>query len=264
MGVLAQTVEDAAALLSVMAGACPNDRASEQIPFDEIPDYRSFCRRSALRRARIGIPRNAFRNNDGNKTDAVELAALEETISIMTHAGAIIVDPAEYPDHATFFEESPHLKMIYNNADWKAQFEDYVTKLVKNPQDIHTMADFVEFTKACPAEEYPSRNIDGLLAVRDALPEDDPSVEAAFKQVHKWALEGCIEGAILKYQLDALMVPSNVSTTVAAAACCPVINVPWGYYPEGTPSVWNGRHNLLLRHENTPYATCYDYVKGDF
>ena len=255
VGVMAQTVEDAAALLSIIAGPCPQDEKTEQIPFDEIPDYPSFCRKSALRGARIGIPRNAFKNNDGNVVDAVEHAALEETISIMAQAGATIIDPAEYPEYATFFAKSPQLKSIYHNADWKAQFEDYVARLIKNPQDIHSMSDLVEFTKAYPAEEYPSRNIEGLIAIRDALPDDDPSVEAAFEQVHQWAMEGCIEGAMQGHQLDALIMPSGVSTTVAAAACCPVINVPWGYYPKGTPLVWNGRHDLLLRHENTPYVT---------
>ncbi|EXJ94079.1 hypothetical protein A1O1_02472 [Capronia coronata CBS 617.96] len=257
VGVMAQTVEDAAALLTVIAGACPHDRRTEEIPFDEIPDYRSFCRRSALRGARIGIPRNAFQNNDGNVVDAVELAALEETISIMAKAGAVIVDPAEYPEYATFFAKSPSMKAVYNNADWKAQFEDYVARLTKNPQNIHTISDLVEFTKTCPAEEYPSRNIDGLLHIEKALSADDPSVEAAFEQVRQWAMEGCIQGAVQRHQLDALILPSGVSTTVAAAACCPVINVPWGYYPKGTPLVWNGRGNLLLRHENTPFGLSF-------
>ena len=255
IGVMAQTVEDAAALLSVIAGKCPHDRETEQIPFDTIPDYRSFCKKSALRGARIGIPRNAFKNNDGNVVDAVELAALEKTISTMAKAGAIIVDPADYPEYATFFASSPPLKAIYNHADWKAQFDDYMTKLIQNPQNIQSMSDLVDFTRACPAEEYPSRNVDGLIAVRDALPADAPTVEAAFEQVYQWAMKGCIQGAFQRHQLDALILPSGVSTTVAAAACCPVVNVPWGYYPKGTPLVWNGRRDLLLRHENTPYIT---------
>ena len=100
------------------------------------------------------------------------------------------------------------------------------------------MADLVEFTKAYPKEEYPSRNIDGLIGIRDALPSDDQSVERAFKQVHR-------------YDLDVLILPSGVSTTVAAPAGCPVINLLWGFYPKDTPLVWNDHHDLSLRHENT-------------
>ena len=122
---MAQIVEDAAALLSIIAGECPYDRKTEQIPFDEIPDYRSFCRKSALRGACIGIPRHAFENNDGNEVDAVELSALEEIISIMAKAGAIIVDRADYPAHATSFAKSPQLKSTRNNADWKALFDNW-------------------------------------------------------------------------------------------------------------------------------------------
>jgi Asp-tRNA(Asn)/Glu-tRNA(Gln) amidotransferase A subunit family amidase len=131
---MAQTVEDAAALLTVIAEKCPHDRTTERIPFDDIPDYRSFCRKSVLRGARIGIPRNAFKNNDGNEVDAIELGALENTISIMAKACVIIVDPADYPDYTTFFAKSPKLKSIFNNADWKAQFEKYVARLIKNPR----------------------------------------------------------------------------------------------------------------------------------
>jgi hypothetical protein len=56
----------------------------------------------------------------------------------MAKAGAIIVDPADYPDYTTSFAKSPKLKSIYNNADWKAQLENYVERLIKNPQDICT------------------------------------------------------------------------------------------------------------------------------
>ena len=252
---MAQIVEDAAALLSIIAGGCPCDRKIEQIPFDEIPDYLSFCRKSALRGAGIGIPRNESKNDDGNEVDAVVLATLEEIISIMAKAGAIIVDPTDYRNDATFFAKPLQLKSIYNNADWKAQFEDNVKRLFQEPQNIHTISDLIEFTKACPAEEHSSRNLDGLLGVRDVLPADDPSVEAAFEQVYQWANKGCIPGAIQQHQLDAWLLLSCVTTSVAAATCCPVIKVPWGYHPKGTPPVWSGRGDLLLQHNNTPFGT---------
>ncbi|MCJ1313095.1 hypothetical protein MMC25_006772 [Agyrium rufum] len=57
---------------------------------------------------------------------AVEVSALEKTVSIMAKAGAIVVDPADYSAYATFFPKSPQLTSIHNNADWKAQLDNYV------------------------------------------------------------------------------------------------------------------------------------------
>ena len=134
--IMSQTVADAASHLSIIAGKGPYDEKAREIPCDNISDCRIHCKISALHGARIGIPRNAFENNDGKIVGEVELAALESTISAMRKAGAIIVHLADYPEYATFFAKSPPLKKLYNNADWKSQFEQYTTELTNNPS-IH-------------------------------------------------------------------------------------------------------------------------------
>jgi amidase len=51
---MAQDVITCAAVLQAIAGKDERDALSSKIPFDEVPDYVSACKRGALRNARIG------------------------------------------------------------------------------------------------------------------------------------------------------------------------------------------------------------------
>lgn len=252
VGTMARTLEDAASLLEVIAGKCPNDADTSAIPFEQIPKYASFCDKSALKGARIGIPRNAFRDSDGVVADKIELAGIDKAVSIMEDAGAEIIDPANYPQYETFLSEAGPLRGRIGFADWKADMARYVKNLVDNPQNINNIHDLVEFTKSCPEEEYPSRDVAGLVGISEAIAQDDPRVEEAWERVRELAVEGGINGAIKKHNLDALIMPSSVSTSVATVARAPIITVPLGFYPEGTEVVWNGRRNLVLQDKNLP------------
>ena len=252
IGTIARTVEDAVSLLEIIAGKCSKNAATDEIPFEHVPRYASFCDKSALKGARIGVPRNAFRDNDEAAADEVELAGISKAVSIMKDAGAEIIDPADYPEYETFLRESGPLRGQVGFADWKADMARYVENLVDNPQNINNIDDLVEFTKSCPKEEYPSRDVVGLVGISKAISQDDARVEEAWKRVRELAVEGGINGAIKRYNLDALIMPSSVSTSVATVACAPIITVPLGFYPEGTEIVWNGRRNLVLQDQILP------------
>ena len=58
-----------------------------------------------------------------------------------------------------------------------------------------------------------------------------------FKQEQYYGGEGGILGAMEKYKLDVLVTPSTlgVANDLAAKMGFPVIMVPLGYYPDGTP-----------------------------
>ena len=86
-GPMCRTVRDAAALLSVMAGADARDVATAASAGHVERDYTSFCDAAGLKGARIGVVRKLF--NAGPAVDAI----MEEALAAMKGAGAILVDP---------------------------------------------------------------------------------------------------------------------------------------------------------------------------
>jgi len=88
---MTRTVADAAIILSVIAGPDPSDSATIDQP-QPVPDYRKALTPHALRGARLGVPRKLL-GEDKNI-----LAAFNENIEIIRKLGAVIIDPAEFPD----------------------------------------------------------------------------------------------------------------------------------------------------------------------
>lgn len=93
LGPLARTVADAAALLTVLAGADPADptttAAHPRRPTAAI-DYAAHLDPKALVGARLGVPRKGFFGSNRN-VDGVMTAMLAR----LTELGAVLVDPAE-------------------------------------------------------------------------------------------------------------------------------------------------------------------------
>jgi amidase len=89
-GPMATSVTDAAALLSVLAGADPEDSAADH-PGET--DYAGFLDAGSLEGARIGIWRAASAGAD-TKTEAL----LDQAVDCLRKLGAVVIDPVELPD----------------------------------------------------------------------------------------------------------------------------------------------------------------------
>jgi aspartyl-tRNA(Asn)/glutamyl-tRNA(Gln) amidotransferase subunit A len=89
VGPLAQTVEDCALLLGLMAGADPEDPTASTLP---VPDYMAVTKGS-LKGLKIGVP-TAFYVDD---LDSEVARVLDETIAVLKKEGAEIVK-VELPD----------------------------------------------------------------------------------------------------------------------------------------------------------------------
>jgi Asp-tRNA(Asn)/Glu-tRNA(Gln) amidotransferase A subunit family amidase len=91
-GPMARTVEDAARLLDVVAGADPADtataRAAEHIP----PTYTAFLDANALRGARLGVLR---RHVTRSGADPEVVQRFEEALRELERLGATLVDPID-------------------------------------------------------------------------------------------------------------------------------------------------------------------------
>src|SRR6185437_769287 len=89
-GTMATSVTDAAALLSVLAAADPEDCAPDHPGFI---DYLAYLDAAALEGARIGIWRSA-----SAAADAVTEALLDQAVGCLASLGAVVIDPVELPD----------------------------------------------------------------------------------------------------------------------------------------------------------------------
>ncbi len=90
-GPMTRSVADAAALLSVLAGADPADPATDAAA-RQPRDYTSFLDPAALAGARLGVWREALQAA-GPATSAV----LEAALAVLAGLGADLVDPVELP-----------------------------------------------------------------------------------------------------------------------------------------------------------------------
>lgn len=89
VGPLAQTAEDCALLLGLMAGADPADRTAVD---GDIPDYMAATRTSLAGRT-VGIPKSFYVDN----LDPEIARVLDETVAVLKHEGARVVQ-VDLPD----------------------------------------------------------------------------------------------------------------------------------------------------------------------
>ena len=156
VGPMARTVKDAAFMLSAISGKDSNDNWTSTQPFEKIPDYAKACNHSALRGARLGIPRNGISPFLSDQNSPI-MAVFEKALGIMTAAGARVWDDANF---ASFNMNAFHRNSsIVLDTDFAAGLADYFSMLKENPNKLRNLNDLAQFTRSAPQEEYPDRDV---------------------------------------------------------------------------------------------------------
>src|SRR5262249_24776356 len=106
-GPMARSVADAAVMLGAMeaTGPDPNDAATTRSAPAPGRDYTRFRQLTALRGARIGVPRAFFYDEVKSGGSPVARGGLmpeqrqvmEEALEVLKREGAVVVDPADIP-----------------------------------------------------------------------------------------------------------------------------------------------------------------------
>lgn len=248
-------MKDAAYILSAIAGKDRYDNWTLAQPFEEPPDYVKACKAYGLMGARIGIPRNGIEYFLDSSTDPV-VAAFTDALGVLHEAGATIVDHANFPafDFSAFSRSSS----IVLDTDFVAGLSDYFSLLEYNPQDIHSLQDVADFSKAEPREEFPSRDTyvwDRQLTRN--ITNTSPEAWSAYQANLLMGGEEGVLGALDAHNLDALIMPTLASFHLPAIAGLPVITVPLGSYPENTQLEKNARGNLITVAPNIPFGIAF-------
>ena len=256
VGPLARSVKDAAYLLSAIAGVDPKDNYTSAIPFKgKLPDYVAACKDTGLQGKRLGVPRNLLPPSH-EADDHPSLTMFNSTLELLRSAGAIIVDDIYIPG----FKKStgPEYPKVLG-ADFVANLATgYLQKLATNPHKITSLAELQDFTRHFPPERYPERDTDlWASALGLGFNNTSPEFWKYYTQQLHYAGPLGILGALKNHSLDAIVVPTDFVSSLPAIVGSPIITVPLGKAPAGTPVLQNGFGNLNTSAPNAPFGIAF-------
>ncbi|KAG1841228.1 glutamyl-tRNA amidotransferase subunit A [Suillus subalutaceus] len=257
VGPLTRTMMDAAYILSVIAGQDSHDNYTSAIPFETIPDYAAECSSSGLENVKIGIPRNAI---TVSSTNGPEITAFNASIDVFKQLGATIVDNADFPDLAGYlnFTGSSYTSDPVVGADFVYDVANYFNEMTTNPNSITDLQQLINFTETYVPEDYPNRNVATWLSAASLnITMGDADYYTALLEQYYYGSNATILGALEKYDLDALIIPSSMSPGYAAIAGYPIVTVPLGYYPATTNVTYNSRGTLVSLGPNFPFGLSF-------
>ena len=233
-GPMTRTVEDSAALLTVLVGVDPEDPATKGVR-DKV-NYTDFLKLDGLKGARIGVARDYWgRRAD---TDAVTDPALE----VMRKAGAELID-VKFPNLRKFGDAS-YLVLQY-------EFKDGLEKYLRaRGAKYKTLDDLIKFNNDNAAKEMPYFHQSIFESSAKKVSLADKEYADALETCRRYARTEGIDQVMDENKLDAIVAPSNAptwmidtvsgdcgsgyvgSSSLAAVAGYPNITVPAGFAKE--------------------------------
>ena len=231
-GPMARTVEDAATLLTALAGHDPRDPVTQEGVGREA-DYRTCLDEGGLEGARLGVARTYFGKHE--RVDEV----IEEAIGRLEVLGAEIVDPVYVGDLSLFMEPERELLHYEFKTDLNAYLAEHPGARVRNLEEV------IAFNEANADRVMPYfRQERHELAQGKGDLSEQAYLEAKAECLRLARTEG-IDKTVREYRLDAIIAPTTTlpwlidliggdprpggCSSPAAMAGYPHITVPAGY-----------------------------------
>ena len=265
IGPNAHSVRDAAALLSVIAGMDPKDNYTSAIP-GSLPDYLAVASADLssldLTGVRIGIPRNGISaqlvSAPVNETHL--LAAFDKAIAVLKDLGAEVIDHTNFSDAVwNAYVTNPSNELLTTTTDFINGLQSYMSSLTINSNNITTLQDLRNFTINHPLEGYPDRDVGiwDLALSFDVTPAERATLAYEAHQNNlRLDAEGGITGVIDKFDLSALIIPTEYAPSWSSAPGLPTITVPMGVYPPDTPVI-KGPRELIAVAPGIPFGLTF-------
>lgn len=281
-GAMCRSVADAAALLTVLAGADADDPTTAHAAA-HAQDYTQALSTDALRGARIGVARAFFGRNE------LVAALIERAIVVLREQGAIIIDPVDIPN-ANKYRRSELMVMAYEfRAGVNAYLRDYAIDT-----QVASLADIISFNQRNASVELQFFDQALLLEAEAKAGLDAPEYLAALANNRRYAREEGLDQVLKDQRLDAVIAPTSGPawltdyingdaesadfSSPAAVAGYPHITVPAGFVhglPVGLSLVGSAYSEARLigfayafeqvtRHRRDPtYAASTRYIGRD-
>ena len=234
-GPMTRTVEDAAAVLTVLAGVDPGDRATSLRSGRGTLDYSTFLDKGGLRGARIGIGRKFFGR------DARVDRVMDDVITAMKDAGAILIDDCELSPGQEY-GDSEFEVLLY---EFKAGLNAFLATLDPG-LGIRGLEDLIRFNEENKAASMPYFGQEIFHQAQKKGGLDAKEYRDALAKNLKASREDGIDKALAKDKLDAILAPTGApawlidlvngdsfggvsSSQPPAVAGYPAITVPAGF-----------------------------------
>jgi Asp-tRNA(Asn)/Glu-tRNA(Gln) amidotransferase A subunit family amidase len=260
-GPMARTVEDAAAVLAVVAGLDPADPVTELSEGKVPKNYTQFLDRKGLQGARIGVFRQYI---DAQTTDAQVKTLSEQAIADLKAQGAVIVDPFVIPN----FEELT--KGIWC-GDFQADLNQYLAMHgkdapYKNLSEISASGLYLPYIETNIKNAL---NPPALASGQEAL-----SCEDLYHNPRKIAFREAVLAAMDKDRLDTVVYPTwsnpprrigdtkspagDNSQILSPQTGFPAITVPMGFTYDSLPAGLTFLGRLFSEPSLFKYAYAYE------
>jgi len=260
-GPIARTVEDAATVLSVVAGYDPEDPITKMSEGKVQTSYTQFLDKNGLRGARIGVFRPYI---DAVSTDPQVKALTEKAIDDLKAQGAEIVDPFVIPN----FEA---LTRNLGCGDFQADLNAYLAKHGQNAP-YKTLAEIIDSGLYLP---YIDGRLKGAIAPRPAGTGDaNATCPDTYHNERKIAFREAILSAMERDKVEAIVYPTwsnpprkvgdmkspagDNSQVLSPQTGFPAITVPMGFTYDSLPAGLTFLGKLFDEPTLIKYAYAYE------
>jgi amidase len=235
-GPIGRTVEDVAVLLGAFVGTDPEDDTTLLKRRPAIKDYTEFLKPNGLEGVRIGVARNMLGSYDGL------LAIFEESLDVMAREGAVLVDPADLPNHDEFGKDE--IEVLH--YEFKYSLNKYLAGLGPEVR-VHSLKEVIQFNEDNRDRVMPYFGQERMIEAQRKHSLSTKKYREAKKRVRRLTRAEGIDALLKEHKLDAIAVITGgpafmidlvngdainwdmESTSPPAAAGYPHITVPAGY-----------------------------------
>lgn len=224
-GPMARTVTDASILLGALVGVDNLDAATHKNIGRLQRDYSTFLDSTGLRGAKIGVFKGASKAFYGS--EEYDAGLFEGAIQTLNQEGAMVTEDIEIP---SFHREWKRVVLV---SELKHSLENYLSKLPSH-LPVHSITDLIQFNKsnADRALKYGQNKLEEIVGLPNTL-RNPEYLNAKLDDLY-FSQSG-IDFALKKYDLDAILFPSYIGSTIFAKAGYPSIALPAGYKESGRP-----------------------------
>lgn len=225
-GPFARTVTDAAILLGSLTVVDEKDVATHKSKGIAEHDYTKYLDVNGLNGAKIGVYSNAPK--EYYESGEYDEKLFKKTIEVLRSEGATVVEDIDIP---SFHREWSWGVSLY---ELKHSLDNYLSKL-PSTIPVHSISELMEFNEniAERALKYGQTKLERRKDVPNTL-RNPEYINARLEDIY-FSQEQGIDFALEKYNLDAILFPSYIGSTICAKAGYPSIAIPAGYMEGGRP-----------------------------